>query len=192
MKNILFICTGNTCRSPMAEALLRAKANGRFAVRSAGVLAAAGYPAAGEASRVLQNQGISLQQHHSKPLDQALVDWADVILTMTQHHKSSVLQQFPESIDKVYMLKEYADDNVDVKRTWQKLEACYAELETERALSHSDNVEALQEEIRILEARLPNYDISDPFGGSVEEYQAVCKEIDQWLDRLIKKEGAED
>lgn len=175
----------------MAEALLRAKGGGRFDVRSAGVSAAGGQPAAGAATRVLADQGISLE-HRSKQLNASLVDWADVILTMTQHHKSIALQQFPESIGKVYMLKEYADDNVEVKRIWKKLEVCYAELETERSLKNHDKVKTLEKEIHRLEAELPSYDISDPFGGSLEEYHTVCEEIGHWLDRLIKKEGAED
>ncbi|HET7657811.1 MAG TPA: low molecular weight protein arginine phosphatase [Bacillales bacterium] len=191
MKNILFICTGNTCRSPMAEAVLRAKAGDRFDVRSAGVFAASGHPAAQAASQVLSSQGIEMN-HRSTMLNEELIEWADVILTMTQNHKSVVLQQFPQSVGKVYMLKEYADDDSKAKEIWERLDACYAELETERALNHGEEVHRLEKEIRSLEESLPSYDISDPYGGNVEEYQAVYEELDGWLERLIKKEEAGD
>lgn len=191
MKNILFICTGNTCRSPMAEAVLRSKAGDRFNVRSAGVFAAAGQPAAKAASKVLSSKGIEFN-HRSTLLNEELVEWADVILTMTQSHKSFVLQQFPKSVEKVYMLKEYADDNKEAEEIWAKLDAFYAELETERALEHEEEVKRMEKQIRSFEESLPSYDISDPYGGNVEDYQAVYEEIEQWLERLIKKEEAGD
>lgn len=88
--NLLFVCTGNTCRSPMAEALARAAIQergwGHVAVGSAGVSAATGAPAAEHASVVLQEVGIPLTAHQARALEPALLDWADMILTMSPSH----------------------------------------------------------------------------------------------------------
>lgn len=190
-KNILFVCTGNTCRSPMAEALLRQKAGNRYDVRSAGISALAGQPAAEPADQALAELNIPLK-HRSRPIDKSLVEWADLILTMTQHQKAVVGHMVPESLGKVFTLKEYAGEDDETRKVWAKLERCYAELETERALSHEKEVEWLGEEIQNLENALPSYDISDPFGGSVGDYRRVCQEISSWLESFIEKEGTED
>lgn len=192
MKNFLFVCTGNTCRSPMAEALLQAKAGDRFRVRSAGVFAIEGSPAAGDATQALSEKGVSLSGHKSRRLDLDSARWADVILTMTESHKRSVQQQFPETAGKVYTLREYSDDDPEIKKTWERLEACYAELEIQRALSHRKEVRDLEEETARLEQALPSYDISDPFGGTAEDYRTACEEIEHWIELLVKKEDAGD
>lgn len=191
MKNILFVCTGNTCRSPMAEALLRAKAGDRFDVRSAGVFAVDGGPAAHEAVQVLSERGIDCH-HQSKKLDEALIRWADVILTMTESHKHAVGVRFPESAGKVYTLKEYTDDDPETAQKWEKIETYYAELETKRALKQQENIDWLEKEIRALEASLPSSDIADPFGNNIDQYRTVCAEIEKCLDQLVKKEDKKD
>ena len=88
--NILFVCTGNTCRSPMAMALARAELERRgwrqVAVRSAGVAAAAGQPAADFALEVLAEKGLDLGSHRTTPLTPELVEWADLIAVMGPGH----------------------------------------------------------------------------------------------------------
>ena len=101
---VLFVCTGNTCRSPMAEALLKHKSH--FEVKSAGVFAASGSPASPQSVEVLKEHNIECN-HESAPLNQELVEWADLILTMTHSHKELVVQTYPDASNKVYTLKEY-------------------------------------------------------------------------------------
>lgn len=92
--NLLFVCTGNTCRSPMAEALARAELDRRgwrhVRVASAGTSAEPGLAAAEHAVRVAGRRGIDLGRHVSRPLDERLVDWADLILVMSPSHRFAV------------------------------------------------------------------------------------------------------
>ncbi|WP_026672794.1 low molecular weight protein arginine phosphatase [Alkalihalobacterium bogoriense] len=106
MVNILFVCTGNTCRSPLAEALLREKTNGNITVRSAGIYAAFGSDASEGTKQVLAERGINCQ-HHSSPLTDELLQWATVVLTMTESHKQTIILNAPYASDKVYTLKEF-------------------------------------------------------------------------------------
>jgi len=93
--NLLFVCTGNTCRSPMAAAIAAGMLEERgwthVAVRSAGSGAAAGAAASEYAVRVAARHGLDLGAHRSQPLTPALVEWADLILTMGPSHIASVI-----------------------------------------------------------------------------------------------------
>ncbi|PFP30961.1 protein-tyrosine-phosphatase [Bacillus sp. AFS073361] len=115
MQRILFVCTGNTCRSPMAEAILKNKQMDEIEVRSAGIYAANGSEASTHAKKVLEDNGIA-HNHRSSLLTGVEVNWADLILTMTSSHKMAILQQYPEVGHKVFTLKEYSGEgfNSDV------------------------------------------------------------------------------
>jgi glycine hydroxymethyltransferase len=108
MKTILFVCTGNICRSPMAEGLMRHAVNGReVQVLSAGVGAGNGQPPSGYAVRALQEWGIDITQQRSRALTRDLVSEADLILGMTQSHVDAVLMMFPEAAEKVHRLRDF-------------------------------------------------------------------------------------
>ncbi|MDT8860443.1 low molecular weight protein arginine phosphatase [Alkalihalobacillus sp. MEB130] len=108
MKNVLFVCTGNTCRSPMAEALLRSQADEVLQVKSAGVQAFPNSPASEGTKAVLAEKGI-VAKHEAQPVTEELLEWADVILTMTVSHKEMIRVFYPHVIDKLFTLKEYVD-----------------------------------------------------------------------------------
>lgn len=113
MLRILFVCTGNTCRSPMAEALLKEKIRQRglgdkIMVYSAGVAAGVQAPASSGAYLAMHAKGIDLASHVSRQLLPETIAGADLVLTMTAGHKSSVLQLVPSAGDKLYTLAEFA------------------------------------------------------------------------------------
>lgn len=91
---VLFVCTGNTCRSPLAEALARRHAQARgwsgLEVGSAGVAAASGHPASDGSLRAGERHGLDLSGHRSRPLTPDVGDWADLILTMSSSHLAAL------------------------------------------------------------------------------------------------------
>jgi protein-tyrosine-phosphatase/tRNA A37 threonylcarbamoyladenosine synthetase subunit TsaC/SUA5/YrdC len=150
---VLFVCTGNTCRSPMAEAIFRRLAAERLGCRpeeierhgvvvaSAGLAAWAGGPASTGAVEAAAELGGDLSGHESQPLTESLAHQADVILTMTATHRAALLAQFPEAGGRVTMLSP------------------------------------------------DRRDVSDPIGGSLENYRSCALQIEAHLRERIDTLG---
>ncbi len=105
---ILFVCTGNTCRSPMAEGFMNklAKENGLEAeAASAGIFAESGAAATEEAVEAAARFGVDISSHKASLLNDDLIKYSDLILTMTESHKQLL---FPLASEKIFTLNEYA------------------------------------------------------------------------------------
>lgn len=107
-KRVLVVCTGNTCRSPMAEGWLKPKLAGKgWTAESAGVAARDGQPASPEAVDAMREIGIDISKHRSRALSKDRVDGADIILAMTDGHRRELLFRFPEAKDKMFLVKGF-------------------------------------------------------------------------------------
>ncbi len=114
MKTILFVCTGNICRSPMAEGLFRhaVKRSGDYQVYSAGVGAVEGLPPSENAVLALRQLGIDIVRHRSRMLSSELVQKADFIFGMTHSHVDAILLLYPQAAEKTFLLREF-DETLD-------------------------------------------------------------------------------
>ena len=106
---ILFLCSGNICRSPYAEGYLRHRLGGDGGARvgSAGTLGIQGSPASTETSRLARESGFDLSGHRSRGMTFDAVDEADQILVMEDAHRRELMDRFPEGAHKVRLLSEY-------------------------------------------------------------------------------------
>ncbi|NIR72943.1 threonylcarbamoyl-AMP synthase [candidate division KSB1 bacterium] len=110
--NILFVCSGNSCRSPMAEGMLKSKLSSEFqenvAVKSAGTLGLDGNTATDFAVKVAKDFGADISEHRSHGITEELVKEADIIFAMAPEHKIFLQNHYPEFRENVFLLKSFA------------------------------------------------------------------------------------
>src|SRR6266581_3894952 len=115
MKTILFVCTGNVCRSPMAEGIFRQAIRGRgnYRVLSAGLGALEGQPPSSYAVQAVKELGIDISDRRSRALTPDLVQQADYIFGMTHSHIDTVMLLYPQAAEKTFLLREF-DETLDL------------------------------------------------------------------------------
>jgi len=158
-KTILFVCTGNTCRSAMAEGIFRKMLKERtdddskFNIISAGTSALPGMRPTLEAIKVMTEQGIDISRHIVTQVKEDLVKKADLILVMSDTHKDYIKTKFTFAQDKIYLLKEFAKIG----------------------------------EFKSIQKTDDNYEVVDPLGRPIEFYRIVARELKENLDKILDK-----
>jgi protein-tyrosine phosphatase len=154
-------------------------------VRSAGVSAYNDSPISENSTQILREKGF-VEKLKSSALTADMVSWADLILTMTESHKSHAAQKHPEAIDKLYTLKEFAVGDTSVQGHMEELDSLVAELQVKQALSQPIS-DRERRQLAALQQRIPDFDIVDPYGGSIADYRRCAEEIEQCLEQLVQK-----
>ena len=112
IKHILFVCTGNICRSPFAEGLLKQliqeKGLDDIVIDSAGLLALPGNSASSLAQKVAAEYDVDLSGHIAKSVKEDIIAGSDLILVMENSHAKELLDAFPEAEDKIFLIRRFA------------------------------------------------------------------------------------
>jgi protein-tyrosine-phosphatase len=110
-KKLLYLCSGNTCRSPLAWIFTRELMGSRqeeWTVESAGLYVHMTAPASKHARLVAEEYGLDLSMHKSRPISQHLLAEADLVLVMTENHRDTLRESTPQFTEKIFTLKEFA------------------------------------------------------------------------------------
>ena len=136
MEKWIFVCTGNTCRSPMAEKLAQkiSEEHGlKIEAISCGVAAQDGEPANASAIEAMSGRGLDLSAHRAQAFDLSQCDRDTLILTMTGQHKQYLTAHYPNAALNIYTLMEYAGSSGDILDPYggsgQVYEACVQMME---------------------------------------------------------------
>ncbi len=145
--SILFVCTGNVCRSPMAAALFNAKAHDlgddqTYTAISAGTWALENQPASGHALTVMAERALDLTAHRGQTITREMLEQAAVVIVMTRSHRDALASEFPTVRFKIHLMSELID------RT---------------------------------------FDVADPYGGALAEYQDCAASLENLIDLGYEK-----
>lgn len=179
MLDVLLVCTGNICRSPIAEGILSERSkrllDGRVRVRSAGTWARDGREPMPEAVAAAHGHGVDIRTLESTRLTDGLVAESDLILTMTEEQREEVVDTLPPAAPKTYTLKELAE-------LLARLEPLPERSDREGILGRIAAAHRLRTEDRVA---VEEADIVDPLGLSLAAYRAIAAEIGDTIDTIL-------
>ena len=160
MKTILFVCTGNTCRSSIAEGIMKNLLKDKnIIIKSAGTSVFFSEPANQKAIDVMSQMGIDIKDHRSQTLTEELIEEADLILTMTHYHTDNVIRKYAKAIEKTFTLKEYLSLLLEKKGLTEDPD-------------YQFNIDEMN--------------VTDPYGQSIDVYRETAKEIKRILERIVE------
>jgi protein-tyrosine phosphatase len=174
---LLFVCTANMCRSPAAAAFMRqrmAERETNALVGSAGLLEG-GHPCPQHLVFVMATYGLDLTEHRSRQLTPAIVEAADLIVTMERRHLREVALMSDEAFPRTFTLKELVRRGTDIggRPAEQPIAEWMAKAHAER--SAGDLLGASSED-----------DVNDPYLGSLEDYESTCRQLDSLTRALTE------
>jgi protein-tyrosine phosphatase len=179
MTSILVVCTGNVCRSPIAEGLLRAALERRMgarapAVTSAGTAGWEGSAAMPESVRAARERGVDIEGHVARRLEASHLASADLIVAMAAEHRDAIATWAPETADRVFTLKELVRlvESMAPATSSTDLETRVAAAAARRREGFAGN--PLDD------------DVADPLGMPLDSYRAIAWELDEWTERLAE------
>ncbi|SHH20318.1 low molecular weight protein arginine phosphatase [Desulfosporosinus lacus] len=115
---LLFVCTGNTCRSPLAEGMARAMFGDSVQVSSAGIDAWDGDEVSTHVVKILKEQNVDISQYGARRVSDELMADADWIIPMTQAQEEGLKRRFPQCIHKIRRLGDWGDGKRDILDPW--------------------------------------------------------------------------
>jgi protein-tyrosine phosphatase len=185
MTCILVVCTGNICRSPIAEGILKAEFRRRLGERgpeviSAGTAGWEGSRAMPESVDAAAERGADISDHVAHRLGSTDVERADLIVGMSPEHRDDVIRLAPGAAAKTFTLKELV-------RLLEELPPVDAPASTDAATSWTERVRQAHELRRSGFSGNPqNEDVADPLGLPFESFRAVAWDVDEWCARLVE------
>jgi protein-tyrosine phosphatase len=185
---VLFVCTGNICRSPIAEQMLVEKATSirlPISVGSAGVMAMTGDPMTPQAARAMAERGFTPTKHISQDLTTKLLEEADLVLTATLEHRSEIARMLPKvskysfTIDEFARLTSFLRADPEFQEEFKKKPRESREQYLKRAMLEAVLLRGM------VPTNLDPVDVVDPYGESVEVYNQVAEHIDVMLEIIV-------
>ena len=170
--NILFICTGNTCRSVIAEELAKKYFSGHedIKIKSCGIASSPDFSTPEIVRKLLKKENIDFKNHISTPVTKKLVDESDIIFVMDKNHLEYIGYNFSRAEKKTYLLKSYVKNDPD-----------------EINRGHPEHIRFAQCKLREGSPFLSDMNIDDPIGGPEEVYTKCFYEIKECIIKLVDK-----
>ena len=167
--DLLFVCTGNICRSPTAEHIAASKLPAeKFKVHSAGTYGLHGYPIEPNAGTLLAAEGIACDAFRARRLDAEMIEAANLVLTATREHRTAVVTLAPNALPKTFTIREFARLVEHVGPVEPEDLVAAAAAQRGRTWSPPDMD-----------------DIADPYGASNVAYERAYREISEALARPL-------
>ena len=164
----------------------------QISVRSAGLSSVAGQRMSDGARKALERRGLEqVERHRARRVSRERVQRADLVLTMTMDHKREIIRRFPEALEKVHTLLEYATADARTKELWEEWQQLTVETQLARVGTGDAGddeyvtAEARRLRLEFLQDQLPLLDIPDPFGQNEDAYELTAEELEAACEQVL-------